>query len=162
MLEQLKVPALKNWSHETLKVFDICQHIYKHAEEFYQYLGEVHREHGQIARMWGLLAIDKCNHSDAYKMLNRLKGAGIHEINVSVEMATNLLIKMKSIQKDDKKNPPSVLNTLKFVMIMEEKLSTVHIAQVAKLYDKKDEVLLYSALKTSNSIYKMIKDQSIS
>lgn len=149
MTKQKNPPAIK-WPAEKLKTLDICQHIHKHAEDFYLYLAEVHQGHREIARMWGLFAIDKCNHSDTFKMVSRLKGEGIKEINVSSEMAANILSKVKSIPRRD--NPPSVLDALRFTIKMEENLASVHISHVVKFYREQDTSLMASSLQSSSSI----------
>lgn len=161
MLDQLTKPALKNWPLEKLKVLDICQHIHKHAEGFYQYLAEVHQNHREIARMWGVLAVDKCNHSDTFKMANRLKGDGISEIYISADMATKILIKMKTIPKEDRHHPPSVVDALRFAIKMEDKLNSVHFRHVVKFFCEKDMALMTSSLKSNVSIVHMMTEEYV-
>jgi hypothetical protein len=159
MPKHLKKTISKKWQPEQLKVIDICQHIHKQAEAVYQNLAEMHQENREIARMWGLLAIDKCNHSDTFKMANRLKGEGISEINSSEDLATNLLIKMKSIPKGNRHNPPNILNALRFTVKMEERLKRVHFLHVVKFFNEQDTALMTSSLQSSSSILHMLTEE---
>jgi rubrerythrin len=151
--------VITKWPHEQLKVLDICQQIYKQAEEFYQYLADIHKEYREIARMWGELAVDKCNHSDAYKMANRLKGDGISGINSPLDNATNLLNKMKSIPKENRINPPSVEEALRFTVKMEESLNALHFIHVVKFFNEQDTFLMASSLKSSSNILHMLTEE---
>jgi hypothetical protein len=82
---------------EKLKVLDVCQQIFKLAGGVYQYLSDIHREEPDVARMWGLLAIDKCNHAETFKMAVRLKGEGIAEVSVTAGDAAQILERMKAV-----------------------------------------------------------------
>lgn len=153
-----KTTSIK-WTAEQLEALDTCQRIHKHAEEFYQYLSEIYHQNSEIAKIWGLLAIDKCNHSDTYKMAYRLKGEGIKEINIMPEMADNILAKMKSIPKLDRNNPPSIVDTLKFTIKMEEILKNVHFSQVVKFLRERNSALMASSLKSSSTILHLMTEE---
>lgn len=159
MYNRSKKTVVKKLPPEMLKVLDICQQIHKHAEEFYLYLAGIHREHCEIARIWGLMAIDKCNHADTYNMANRLKGEGISEIRISPETATNILIKMKALPKGGNRNPPSVVDALRFTVKMEENLSRVHFLNVVKFLKEQDTALMASSLKSSSSILHIMTEE---
>jgi rubrerythrin len=147
------------FTKEMLRVLDVCHHIHKLAEEFYLYLANSHQGHRDIARMWGLLAIDKCNHSDTFKMAARIKGEGINEVAISMEKASNILNKMKSIPKNDAHTAPTVIEALGFTVKMEEHLSSVHFRQVAKFFNEADSILMTSSLRSSSSILHMMTEE---
>jgi rubrerythrin len=159
MFNPYKKTESKKWPLETLNILGTCQHIHKYAEEFYQYLTEVHHDNLEIARMWGLCAIDKCNHSDTFKMAYRLKGEGISDIALSAERATNILNKMKTIPKGNACTPPSVVDALRFAIKMEENLSRVHISHVVTFYSEQDTTLMVSTLQSSNNIIHMMTEE---
>src|SRR5512137_343833 len=91
--------AVKSWPLERLKVLDICQQIHKHAEEVYLYLSALHQEERAISRIFGELAADKCNLSDAFKMASKLRGSGLSDICISAETAAGQLTKMQTLLK---------------------------------------------------------------
>lgn len=159
------VPAVKpvqaTWSFEKLRVLDLCQHIHKHAEELYQYLAEIHKDQGEIARIWGLLAVDKCNHSDTFKMASRMKGEGIKDIAVTPETATNILVKMKTILKGIKHKRPSVLDALSFAIKMEESLNSVHFRHVVTFVNEQDLEMITSPLRSNASVVHMITEEYV-
>jgi rubrerythrin len=161
MYNQVNKPAVTKWPKESLNILDTCQHIHKHAEEFYQYLAEIHHEHREIARMWSLIAIDKCNHSDTFKMVTRMKGEGVKDITVSAELATNILNKMKTIPKAKSNKPPSVLDALRFTVKLEENLNSVHFSRVVKFVSEQDTALMASSLKSSSSILHMMTEEYV-
>jgi hypothetical protein len=144
---------------DQLIVLEICQHIHKLAEEFYQYLAGIHQAHPEISRMWGLLAIDKCNHSDTFKMATRLKGQGISAINVSSEAAANILTKMKAIPKNERQHTPSVVDALRFAVTMEENLNSIYFMNVVKFFSAQDTALMVSSLKSNSSILHMMTEE---
>jgi len=109
--------------------------------------------------MWGLFAIDKCNQSDAFKMVSRLRGEGIKEINMSAEVAANILLKVKSIPRGEKRNPPSVLDALRFTIRMEENLTSVHFSHVVKFHSEQNTSLMASSLQSSNSIIHVMTEE---
>jgi hypothetical protein len=156
---QLDKSAFKK---NSLQVLEICQQIFECAEEFYQYLAEIHQKNSETARMWSLLAIDKCNHSDTYKFAIRLKGEGIKEINIDKEFAANVLLKMKSIPKGGRSTIPTVVNTLIFAIKMEEILNSVHIRQVVEFENYRDTTLIISSLKSSSSILHLMTEEYLS
>jgi len=163
VFKHLKESAIKNkWPQEKLFVLDICQQIHKHSEEFYLYLAGIHQEHSDIARMWGLLAIDKCNHADTFKMVYRLKGEKLKEINVSTDAATNILKRMKTIPKGNNCNPPSIIDALRFSVKMEEILGSVHFSQVVKFTCEQDSALMASSLQSNSSILHMMTEEYLS
>lgn len=149
------------WPPERLALLDICRHIYKHAEEYYLYLSDIHREHRDIAKLWGLLAIDKCNHSDTFKMACRLKGDGISDIRVHEEAASRLLARMKSIPRDRSVYLPSVEHSLQFSVKMEESLSRVHFSKVVRFHSDRDSQLMASSIRSSSSILHMITEEYV-
>jgi hypothetical protein len=153
----------KSWSSQDLKVFDVCHHIHKHAEDVYMYLASMHTEHRELGKTWGLLAIDKYNHSQAYKLAERIKGQGIGEIHLSEAEATNILNKMKTIPTNANSNTPplSTENALRFVAQMEDILSKVHFSNVATFQDQQDAILLTTTLISTNKIQKMISEHII-
>jgi rubrerythrin len=161
MMHTLQKNTFEKIPLEKLKVLDTCQHIFKHAESFYQYLADVHQEHREVARMWGLFAIDKCNHSDTFKMASRLKGEGISEVCISAEMATNILTKMKSIPTGNGSNPPSIVEALRFAISMEERLNSVYFRHVVKLCNEQDKDLLASSLKSNGTIIHMMTEEYV-
>jgi rubrerythrin len=153
--------AQKKWAPDKLKVLDICQHIHKHSEELYQYLAEIHRGHGEIARIWGLVAVDKCNHADTFKMASRLKGEGISEIYLSPDTAESILAKIKTVLKGFRRNPPSVLDALGFAVKMEENLNNVQFRHVVKLVNDQDVALMTSSLRSSGSVVHMLTEEYV-
>jgi rubrerythrin len=161
MMSQPNRPGTSKWPPEMLNVLETCKHIHKYAEEFYQYLSEVHHEHRDIARMWGLLAIDKCNHSDTFMMAYRIKGDGISEISISPEIAAGILAKMKAIPKGDIYNPPSVVDALRFTVRMEENLSNVHFSKVVKFTSEQDSDLMSSSIKSSSYILHLMTEEYV-
>jgi rubrerythrin len=152
-------PLKRELTPENLKALDTCRDIHKLAEEFYQYLAEIHHEDREIARMWSQLALDKCNHSNTFKMVDRLKGEGISKINISNELADNILAKMKSILKGKTGNRPSILGALCFSVKMEEKLNCVHLSHVVEFYYEQDAVLMASSLKSTGNILHMLTEE---
>lgn len=154
------VPA-KQVSPDALKILDMCQTIHKLAEEIYQNLAEVHCEDREAARMWGLFAIDKCNHSDTFKMAHRLKGGGIRRIHGSEEMVRGILIKMKSIPGINRTAPPTVVSALRFTVKMEELLSKVHFFHIVEFLDERDAALLTSKLQSSSSILHIMTEEYV-
>jgi rubrerythrin len=146
---------------EKLRILDICQHIFKQAESFYQHLIELHQDQGEIARTWGLLAVDKCNHSDTYKMATRLRGQGIRDICASPDEASMLLSKMKTIPKMINDKQPSVTEALRFVISMEEKLNSVHFRHVVSFFSDSDMQLMSSSLKSSSAIVHELTEEYI-
>ena len=157
----LQKPAIKKWTPEKLKVLDICQQIQKLAEAFYLHLAEIHREEREIARIWGLLAVDKCNHSDTFKMASRLKGAGISEIYISAETAADLLSKMKTIADGMQLHPPSVVDALRFAIKMEESLHGVDFRHAVKFMSEQDMVLMTSPLKSSRNLVHLMTEEYV-
>jgi rubrerythrin len=159
MNKSLKKNVVRKLPSEQLQLLDTCQQIHKHAEELYLYLARIHQEHRDIARMWGLLAIDKCNHSDTFKMANRLKGDGIREITIAPETAANILAKMKTVPKVESQNSPSVAAALNFTVKMEENLSSVHFQTGVKFISERDTALMVSSLKSNGSILHMLTEE---
>lgn len=142
-----------------MEILDTCQRIHKHAEEFYQCLSEMYHMNREIAKIWGLLAIDKCNHSDTYKMAYRLKGEGIKEIHIIPGMADNMLAKIKSIPAFDRSTPPSVVDMLRFTIKMEESLKNVHFSLVVSFVHERDAALMASSLNSSGTILHMMTEE---
>jgi rubrerythrin len=161
IMNQTQKPADTKLPSESLKALDICQYIHKHAEEFYQYLARIHGEDPEIARIWGLMAVDKCNHSDTFKMASRLKGEGISKIYISSEKATSILNKMKLILSRASQNPPSILEALRFSIKMEENLNCVNFCHVVKFINEQDMVLYTSQLKSSLRIAHMMIEEYV-
>jgi rubrerythrin len=152
-------PSKRELTPEKLKALDTCRDIHKLAEEFYQYLAEIHHENREIARMWSQLALDKCNHSNTFKMVDRLKGDGISEINISKELADNILSNMKSILKGKTGNRPSILGALCFAVKMEEKLGSAHLNHVVKFRSEQDSALMVSSIKSTGNILHMLTEE---
>jgi len=146
---------------EKLRVLDICQHIFKQAESFYQHLSGIHQYQGEIARIWGLLAVDKCNHADTFKMATRLRGQGIRDICASSDEAQMLLTKMKTIPKMIGDKPPTVTEALRFVISMEEKLNSVHFRHVVSFISDSDMRLMSSSLKSSSAIVHELTEEYV-
>lgn len=159
MVHQRPKTAAKKWPLEALRVLDSCQHIHRHAEEFYLALAELHRDQGDVARIWGLLAIDKCNHADAFKMANRLKGEGIRDIRLSDDLAAQILGKMKSVART--RLTLSVVEALRFAIKMEEKLENVHFRNVVQLRHEQDMELMASTLKSSSAILHLLTEEYV-
>lgn len=161
MHNQFKKNAATNWPPEMLNILDFCQQIHEQAEEVYQYLAGIHSSHQQIARMWGLLAIDKCNHADTFKMAFRLKGAGIGKITVSSEMAATILNKLKKIPKGGHVTAPTIVEALRFAVKMEESLIGLHIRLAVKFDCAQSTALMGSSLKSSDEILHMLTEEYV-
>lgn len=146
---------------EHLTVLEHCQQIFRHAEGFYLYLSDIHRDDREIARIWGLLAIDKCNHSDAFKMALRLKGEGISGITVSAEKSTYILGKMKAIPTGNRTNLPSVVDALRFALSMEDRLNSVHFRHAVRFSSEQDRDLMTLSLKSSEDIIQIMTEEYI-
>lgn len=159
MLQPPQTPVEMQWTAETLQVLDTCQRIHKRAEELYQYLSGVHQAHRELAQMWGVLAIDKCNHADTFKMAKRLKGQAISEVYLSAEAAATIHNKMKAIPLSATHPPPSELEALRFVVKMEEKLNVVHFCHVVRFFNEQDLALMTSSLKSSGTILHLLTEQ---
>jgi hypothetical protein len=149
----------KNWPLEKLKVLDICQQVHKQAEEIYLYLSGQHQEERVFARIFGELAIDKCNHSDAFKMASKLRGGGLSDIRLPAEAATARLNKLRVLHKWVLGNPMTVAQTFRFSIKMEESLEEVHILKVVTFFQEQDMALLTSTLKTSGSTLQMVTEE---
>ncbi len=159
MENYINKPSKKELTPEKLKALNTCRDIHKCAEEFYQYLAGIHHDNREIARIWSQLALDKCNHSDTFKMVDRLKGEGISEINISEELADNILANMKSILKGTTGNRPSILGALCFSVKMEEKLSSAHLSHVVEFNSDQDAALMLSPLKSTGNILHMLTEE---
>jgi hypothetical protein len=147
---------------EKLKVLDVCQQIFKLAEEVYQYLIDIHREEPEVARMWGLLAIDKCNHAETFKMAVRLKGEGIAEVNVTAGDAAQILERMKAVPTWNSANPtPSAVEALRFALRMEERLNHVHFRHVFTYHNEPDLHLMISTLRSGSTIIHMLTEEYV-
>lgn len=145
----------------SLLILDLCFEIHKLAEEIYLDLAEAHGEFREFARMWGLFAIDKCNHADTYKMACRLKGDGILKIHGTDEFVRGILSKMKKIPKVNKNKPPSIENALRFSIKMEEFLSNVHFLYIVQFVNEQDAALLSSQLKSSSNILHVLTEEYV-
>jgi hypothetical protein len=147
---------------EKLKVLDVCQQIFKLAEGVYQYLIDIHREEPEVARMWGLLAIDKCNHAETFKMAVRLKGEGIAEVNVTAGDAAQILERMKAVPTWNSANPtPSAVEALRFALRMEERLNHVHFRHVFTYHNEPDLHLMISTLRSGSTIIHMLTEEYV-
>jgi rubrerythrin len=149
------------WSQDTLVVLEICHDTFKQAEVVYQYLVNAHTDNSEVSRMWGLLAIDKCNHADTFKMAQRLKGQGIRKIHDSEETARSIFAKMKSIPMGKGDILPTVESALRFSLKMEELLSKIHFLQVVEFNNQQDARLLTSSLRSSSSIQHMLTEEYV-
>lgn len=148
-------------SQELLDVLDVCHDIYKSAEAIYQYLANAHKSSSEIARMWGILAVDKCNHADTFRMAYRLKGQGIRKIHDSGGTARAILAKMKTIQLGKCEPPPSVEAAFRFALKMEEMLAQIHFFQIVEYANDQDGRLLTSSLQSSGSILHMLTEEYV-
>jgi len=157
----LQSTAIQKLPLDKLKVLDTCQHIFKYAEEFYLHLAEIHREQREIARIWGLMAIDKCNHSETFKMASRLRGQGVEDIVIPLEVPTNILIKMKLIPKAGSSGLFSVEQALRFAITMEERLEKVHFRRIVRYFHEQDMELMASPLKSSSSILQIMTEEYV-
>lgn len=146
---------------DQIKLLDLCHHIHKHAEELYLTLSSQQQDDRIIARLWGELAVDKCNHADAFKMAGRLKGTVLREIKGTPDAAVRFLEKMKHAGKVAKQNPLAITDALKFALKMEEGLEKFHILHVATFYREKDLTLLTSSLKKRNEIEQIITEKYV-
>ena len=147
---------------EKLKVLDVCQQIFKLAEGVYQYLIDIHREEPEVARMWGLLAIDKCNHAETFKMAVRLKGEGIAEVHVTAGDAAQILERMKAVPTGNSANPPpSAVEALRFALRMEERLNHVHFRHVVTYHNEPDLHLMISTLRSGSTIIHMLTEEYV-
>ena len=151
MVSDKKSKTATIWPPEKLKILDICQEIHIYAEEIYLCLSALHHENRAISRIFGELAVDKCNLSDAFKMASKLKGSGLSEICVSTGTATELLDKMKTLFQWIKKNPVSVIHALRFAIRMEESLEKMHILNVVTFRHEQERELMTANLKKSGS-----------
>ena len=146
---------------DKLRVLDVCQQIFKLAEGVYQYLSDIHREDPEVARMWGLLAIDKCNHAETFKMAVRLKGEGIAEVHVTAGDAAQILERMKAIPTGNSVNPPSAVEALRFALRMEERLNHVHFRHVVTYYHEPDLHLMISTLRSGSTIIHLLTEEYV-
>jgi len=153
--------ATRAFQLDQIKLLDLCHHIHKHAEELYLTLSSQQQDNRIVARLWGELAIDKCNHADAFKMAGRLKGTVLREIKGTPDAAVRFLEKMKHVGKVAKNNPLAITDALKFALKMEEGLEKFHILQVVTFYREKDLNLLTSSLKKSNEIAQIITEKYV-
>lgn len=153
--------SVRTISPEQLKMLDICHHIHKQAEEFYLAISDQHREQRPIARMWGELAIDKCNHADAFRMAGRLKGAVIRDIMGASDSAVRLLEKMRTAVKAARQNRLNVDEALRVTINMEENLEKVHIQQVITFLRRQDSSLLTSSLKKNSEIVRALTEHHV-
>ncbi len=155
------IKASRTFPLEKLKLLDLCHHIHKQAEELYLALSHQHQENREIARLWGELAVDKCNHADAFKMAVKLKGAGLHEINGTLDAAVRFLEKMKQAVKAAKQTPLTVTDSLKFTITMEERLEKFHLLYVVTFYRAQDRDLRTSSLKKCSEIVQIITEHYV-
>jgi hypothetical protein len=149
----------KVWSLQKLRVLDICQQIHKHAEDIYLHLSTIHRTDSAISRIFGELAVDKCNLSDAFKMASKLKGSGLSDICITPEMASEQSNKIKALLKWIQSNPVSVVHALRFAIRMEESLEKMHILNVVRFHYEQDMALMTSNLKKSSGNLHMMTEE---
>ena len=150
MVSDKKSTPVKSWPLELLKTLDICQEIHIYAEEIYLHLSALHHEDREISRIFGELAVDKCNLSDAFKMASRLKGSGLSRICITPEAATELLDKMKTLLQWINSNPVSAVHALRFAIRMEESLEKIHILNAVTFDHDQDRELMTANLKKSS------------
>ena len=148
-------------SLEGLATLDTCYDIFKCAENVYQYLASVHTSHTEIARMWGELAVDKCNHADTFRMAARLKGQGVRKIHDSAGTVQKTLVTMKSISLERSGQIPTVESALRFSLKMEELLAQVHFHVIVEFNNQQDGRLLTSSLQPSNSLLHMLTEEYV-
>ncbi len=151
----------KSCFQEQSALLDVCHDIYKGAEAIYQYLADAHKAQSEVARMWGVLAVDKCNHADTFRMAFRLKGQGISKIHDSGGKAHSIHAKIKTIHLEHGDSPPSVETSLRFALKLEDMLAQIHFLNIVEFTNEQDKRLLTSSLKTSGGILHMLTEEYI-
>jgi rubrerythrin len=132
---------------DRLRIMDICCQIEEHCSELYQFFAQIHSDDREVARIWCLTAVDEDNHVNLFKMASRLKGEGIIDLFVTVEMATEMLNNIKTLLKNVRNKPPSKLTALRFTIKMEKNLSQIHLGYIANFSNDHIKNLFSSTLK---------------
>ena len=116
-------------------ILEICCEIETSCAELYMYFSELYKDDDRISKLWKKTAGDEENHAEQFRFACRLLGTNIKTVKTNAERVISILEKIRSVHNAVKNNPPSIRDSLRFAINLEESLATYHMDTIIAFED---------------------------
>lgn len=112
---------------EMIRVLEICRDVELSCAKLYRYFAEIFSSHQEMAELWSKTVREEENHARQFVLAIRLCEEQIIEtLSIDGRTAKNMLNIVKSLHDEARKNKPSLLDSLRTAIKLEEDLAAFH------------------------------------
>ena len=122
-------------------ILDICGQIEEKCAEIYWYFSRLFADDKKSFELWKKTALEEENHAEQFRLASRLHGSGMKAVNVGHNMVNTMLAKIELIHDMVLKSPPSLKESLRFAIKIEQALAEYHMSTIVSFEDKALEKL---------------------
>jgi rubrerythrin len=135
---------------EMIRVLEICRDIELSCAKLYRYFAEIFSSHQEMAELWRKTVKEEENHARQFVLAIKLCNEQIIDtLSLDGSTAKNMLSVVKSMHDEARKNKPSMLDSLRTAIKLEEDLAAFHMTTVANFVGESHKKL-FSAMMSAD------------
>ena len=117
---------------EMISVLEICRDVELSCAKLYRYFAEIFSSHQEMAELWRKTVREEENHARQFVLAIKLCDEQIIDtLSLDGSTAKNMLNVVKSMHDEARKNKPSILDSLRTAIKLEEDLALFHMTTAA-------------------------------
>lgn len=110
-------------------------------EQLYRYFAGLFPENEEIATLWRKTANEEANHAQQFELAIRIKKELLVSVTIDAWTVATAFKFVRTLLESVKKSPPSVADALQIGVMLEERLTTLHLECIAGFTEESHKML---------------------
>jgi rubrerythrin len=135
---------------EEVRILDICRDIEILNEQLYRYFADLFSENKEIATLWKKTANEEANHAQQFELAIRIKKELLESVIIDAWTVATAFKFVRTLLESVKKSPPSVADALQIGVMLEERLTNLHLECIACFTEESHKMLFRAMMAQDN------------
>lgn len=144
-------------SFEKMFILDQCIIIETRCGDLYRAFAELHSDLTELQTLWLKTALEEDHHALQFKMLARLKGEGLTDVNTDISSTSAIIHNLDSLLTQVKECGITPMDALKLAIKLEAELSQYHSDSIVTCGDPEMQKLLKAMMTNDAGHVKMLE-----
>ncbi len=142
-----------------VRVLELCRDVELYTSEMYNFFAELFKNDHTAAALWKKTAQEEDAHANQFALAISMRKDGLIEtVNIDLFKAETTLNLVKSIYDSVRKNPPTLIDTLRSAIKLENKLADFHMESVANFTDPSFKEMFSAMMKADKDHVRALQE----
>jgi rubrerythrin len=135
---------------DDLRILDVCRDIELLNEQLYLYFAGLFSNNSELAALWKKTADEEANHAQQFEFAIRNKEEMLESVTIDAWTVGTAFKFVRTLLESAKKSPPRVDDALQLGVMLEERLSKLHLECIAGFTEESIKKLFRAMMANDN------------